>query len=394
MPRLGTINPMPVPMQAQLTKTFLSHFAANPLITFAPGRINLIGEHTDYQEGFVFPAAVKQGIWVAIQKNESPICRLVSADFGQEFSFDLNSLAPKKGHWANYIMGMCALMRQSGYEVKGFDMVLAGNIPVGSGLSSSAALSVSVGTAISAIFDFGIPKKNLALYAQKSEHLYAGVNCGIMDPYASAFGVEGKALLLDCRSKTHREIPVGLGDYSLILVNSKVKHSLADSAYNERREACEESVRLLKTDFPEINTLRDLSLSELEMVRAILPDALFPKAKHVITECQRVLQSAKALQKGNLAYFGSLLNASHSSLSQDFEVSCPELDFLSHTAQAKPEVLGVRMMGGGFGGCTLNLVETKSIEKFIAQIQIAYEKQFFKSPEFIPVEISEGARVI
>ena len=381
-------------MHPLLLPTFHSNFSGSPLIAFAPGRINLIGEHTDYQEGFVFPAAVKQGIWLAIQKNDSPTCRLISADFGQEFSFDLDLFAPKKGHWANYAMGMCALMKQSGYEVKGFDMVIGGNIPVGSGLSSSAALSVGIGTAISALFDFKIPKKNLALYAQKSEHLYAGVKCGIMDPYASAFGVEGKALLLDCRSNTHREIPVQLGDYSLMLVNTKVKHTLADTAYNKRRQACEESVKILQVEFPDIKTLRDLSVADLEKVELLLPESLFPKAKHIITECARVHEAAKALQAGDLISFGKLMNTTHYSLSQDYEVSCPELDFLAEKAQTLDFVLGARMMGGGFGGCTINLVKTSELKAFQAALKTPYEQAFQKSPEFILVEISEGARVL
>lgn len=381
-------------MHPLLLPVFHANFSDTPRVAFAPGRINLIGEHTDYQEGFVFPAAVKQGIWVAIQKNNTRICRLISADFGQEFSFNLDFLAPKKDHWANYAMGMCTLMKQSGYEVQGFDMVFGGNIPVGSGLSSSAALSVAIGTAISALFDFHIPKKNLALYAQKSEHLYAGVKCGIMDPYASAFGVEGKALLLDCRSNTHREIPVQLGDYSFMLVNTKVKHTLANTSYNKRREACEESVKILQAEFPDIKTLRDLSVADLEKVELLLPESLFPKAKHIITECSRVHEAAKALQSGDLITFGRLLDASHTSLSQDFEVSCPELDFLAQMATSMPEVLGSRMMGGGFGGCTINLVKTVFLEKFKSHIQIGYEKRFLKSPEFIPVEVSEGARML
>lgn len=381
-------------MHIQLTKTFQSYFATTPLVAFAPGRINLIGEHTDYQEGFVFPAAVSQGIWVGIQKNSLTVCRLYSMDFAQEFSFELDFISPKNGHWATYVMGMCALMKQSGYEVQGFDMVIGGNIPVGSGLSSSAALSVAIGTAISGLFGFQIPKKNIVLYAQKSEHLYAGVKCGIMDPYASAFGANGKALLLDCRSNTHEEIPVNLGEYSLILVNSKVKHSLADSAYNKRREACEESVKILQSEFPEIHTLRDLKNSDLEKVKQLLPSELFPKAKHVITECARVHEAAAALQSRDLVSFGKLLNASHQSLSQDFEVSCPELDFLADKAQALDFVLGTRMMGGGFGGCTINLVKTSELEAFQAALKTPYQQAFQKTPEFILVEIGEGARIL
>jgi galactokinase len=381
-------------MKSQVESTFLSYFNTTPLIAFAPGRINLIGEHTDYQEGFVFPAAVAQGIWVGIQKNNLAICRLFSMDFTQEFSFELDLISPKKGHWATYVMGMCALLKQAGYKVKGFDMVIGGTIPVGSGLSSSAALSVAIGTGISGLFELQIPKKNIALYAQKSEHLYAGVNCGIMDPYASAFGVKGKALLLDCRSNTHEEIPVNFGDYSLILVNSKVKHSLADSAYNQRRQACEESVRILQSEFPEIKTLRDLDEATLGSLKKLLPEVLFPKAKHVIAECGRVNQAAAALQKGDLSEFGKLLNESHQSLSQDFEVSCPELDFLAQKAQALEFVLGSRMMGGGFGGCTINLVKTSELPAFQKIIQVAYKTEFNKNPDFIPVEIEEGARLL
>lgn len=381
-------------MISQLTKTFQSYFASTPLVAFAPGRLNLIGEHTDYQEGFVFPAAVSQGIWVGIQKNELTVCRLYSMDFAQEFSFELDFISPKNGHWATYVMGMCALMKQSGYEVRGFDMVIGGTIPVGSGLSSSAALSVAIGTAISSLFDFQIPKKNIVLYAQKSEHLYAGVKCGIMDPYASAFGAKEKALLLDCRTNTHQEIPVQLGDFSLMLVNTKVKHTLADTAYNKRREACEESVRILQGEFPDIKTLRDISVNDLGKVEKLLPADLFPKAKHIITECARVHEAAKALQAGDLVSFGKLLNATHQSLSQDYEVSCPELDFLAENAQELDFVLGARMMGGGFGGCTINLVKTSELESFQSALKSPYEQAFQKSPEFILVEIGDGARII
>lgn len=381
-------------MIPQLTKTFQSYFATTPLVAFAPGRLNLIGEHTDYQEGFVFPAAVSQGIWVGIQKNELTVCRLYSMDFAQEFSFELDFISPKNGHWATYVMGMCALMTQSGYEVKGFDMVIGGTIPVGSGLSSSAALSVAIGTAISSLFDFQIPKKNIVLYAQKSEHLYAGVKCGIMDPYASAFGAKEKALLLDCRTTTHQEIPVQLGDFSLMLVNTKVKHTLADTAYNKRREACEESVRILQSEFPEIKTLRDISVSDLGKVEKLLPADLFPKAKHIITECARVHEAASALQAGDLESFGKLLNITHQSLSRDYEVSCAELDFLTEKAQALDFVLGARMMGGGFGGCTINLVKTSELEAFQSALKSPYEQAFQKSPEFILVEIGDGARII
>jgi galactokinase len=381
-------------MRETLIQAFQTHFSSTPLLAFAPGRINLIGEHTDYQEGFVFPAAVDKGIWTGIQKNGLNSCRLYSMDFNQEFTFELDFISPKKGHWATYAMGMCALLKQAGYPVTGFDMVIGGNIPVGSGLSSSAALSVAIGTGISGLFDFQIPKKNIALYAQKSEQLYAGVNCGIMDPYASAFGVAEKALLLDCRTNNHEEIPVHLDGFSLILVNSKVKHSLADSAYNKRRASCEESVKILQATFPEANTLRDISVSDLPKVESLLSPALFPKAKHVITECHRVHEAADSLKAGKLETFGSLLTASHRSLSRDFEVSCPELDFLAEKSREIKGVLGSRMMGGGFGGCTINLVKNSEISSFQSQIANSYNDQFRIEAEFIPVTIGSGAQLI
>ena len=381
-------------MKSALIQSFRHHFEAEPLVVFAPGRINLIGEHTDYQEGFVFPAAISQGIWVAIAKNNLAICRAYSLDFDQEFSFELGSMSPKKGYWATYVMGVCTLLQQAGYPLGNFDLVVGGDIPTGAGVSSSAALSVAVGLGLSEVFSFQIPKKNLALYAQKAEHLFAGVNCGIMDPYASAFGVQNHALLLDCRTVTHQEIPISLGEYSLLLVNSKVSHALANSAYNQRRAACEESVVILQKSFPEIRTLRDLKERDLPSIKQLLPEELFPKAKHVITECARVQQAAEALQSGNLLMMGKLLLASHESLRDDFEVSCPELDFLAQQAESITGVLGARMMGGGFGGCLLTLLKTNEISNFKTIIQERYQAAFQLRPDFIEVSLGAGARKV
>jgi galactokinase len=379
-------------MQSRIIDTFRLHFESSPLLVFAPGRINLIGEHTDYQEGFVFPAAITQGIYVGIAKNNLPHCRAYSLDFEQSFCFELDGLSPKKGHWATYIMGFCAQLKQAGYPLEEFDLVVGGDIPLGAGLSSSAALSVAVGLALSELFGLRIPKKNLAIYAQHTEHLFAGVKCGIMDPYASAFGKVGHALLLDCRSHSHLEIPVDLGDYTLLLVNSKVTHALAGTAYNQRRAACEESVQLLRAAYPEIQTLRDLSPAHLEHIETLLPASLFPKAKHVITECARVQEAAKALTSGNLSTVGRLLNASHDSLSTDFEVSCPELDFLAEQAQASASVLGARMMGGGFGGCLLTLVKGSELNTVKTTLEEAYQQKFQRTPDFSEVSLGEGAR--
>ncbi len=381
-------------MRDLITTSFLEIFSQEPILAFAPGRINLIGEHTDYQEGFVFPAAVAQGIWVGIQKNDSNSANIHSLDFKEDFVFDVTSFSPKKGHWANYVMGMVAQFKQAGYPVKGFNMVFGGTIPVGSGLSSSAALSVSIGTALSGLFEFKIPKKSIALYAQKSEQLFEGLNCGIMDPYASAFGKENHALLLDCRSNSHEEVPIALEKYCLLLVNTKVKHKLADSAYNKRRAACEESVRILSDNFPGIKTLRDLKESQLDRVKSILPEDLFPKAKHVILEDARVHQAGESLKKGDLIRFGELMKASHESLSKDYEVSCAELDFLASESCTKDYVLGSRMMGGGFGGCTINLLEEIHLADFKNFISDRYQEKFGIEPDFIEVRLSDGAHLV
>lgn len=381
-------------MKEKITQTFRELFGSEPLLALAPGRINLIGEHTDYQEGLVFPAAVEKGIYIAIQKNDSLTCRLYSFDYKQEYSFSLNEISPKKNHWANYVMGMLSQFSQAGFKAEGFDMVIGGDIPVGSGMSSSAALSIAIGTGITHLFNFSVPTKSLVLYAQKSEHLFAGVKCGIMDPYASAFGAEDRALLLDCRTNTHREVDVNLGEYSLLLINSNVKHSLADSAYNKRREACEESVSLLQDTYPGAKTLRDIPADELEQVEKTLPTALFPKAKHVITEIERVKLTFDALSKNDLPRFGELLKASHKSLSKDFEVSCAEMDFLAEKSWEYPSVLGSRMMGGGFGGCTINLIKSDAIPQFQNEMAKIYKKKFNIDPDFIPVKLSQGARVL
>ncbi|MDN3202936.1 galactokinase [Algoriphagus sediminis] len=381
-------------MQALLKAEFEKLFDEEPKLFFAPGRINLIGEHTDYQEGLVLPAAIPHGIYVAISLNGKNHARLHSIDFQEDFAFDLDGFSPKKGHWATYIMGMCSQLRQAGIDLKGFDMAIGGNIPVGAGLSSSAALSVAAGLAISSLNGILPEKKSLARYAQKSEQLYAGLNCGIMDPYASIFGDVNSALLLDCRNIEHEVIPVALENYQIILVNSQVKHTLAESAYNERRAACEESVEILKTAFLEIKTLRDASPDMLHELESLLKPELYSKAKHVIKENTRVIQAAHALRKGNLESFGRLLNLSHQSLSEDFQVSCEELDFLALKAQRMPFVLGSRMMGGGFGGCTLNLLKSSETMKFEQEIRAAYKERFGIVPEFIPTALSGGAKAL
>ncbi|MCH7411287.1 galactokinase [Belliella sp. DSM 111904] len=376
-------------LKEQILNTFKTTFGKDPLIVYSPGRINLIGEHTDYNGGFVLPAAIDKKMIVAIAENQSEQGKIYSVDFEEEFAFDLSSFSPKPGHWATYIMGVVAQLQQAGYQVKGFDMVFGGDIPVGAGLSSSAALECATGYALSTLFDFQIPKTSLVHYAQKAEHTFAGVMCGIMDQFASVMGKKDHAIRLDCRSLDFEYFPIALGDYQLLLIDTKVKHSLADSAYNTRRKECEAGVLAAQKVNPEIQDLRDVSL---ELLAQLDLDAnVRLRCKYIIEENQRVIDSCIALENGDLARFGQKVYESHFGLSNEFEVSCEELDFLVDLVKDKQAILGARMMGGGFGGCTINIVHKDEVSQVKKEVSQAYEEKFGRFPEFYLVSPEEGS---
>lgn len=377
-------------MKATIKTKFLELFETEPLLVYSPGRINLIGEHTDYNDGFVMPAAIDKKMVVGIAKNGSRKARLFSIDFKEEFAFELDSFSPKKGHWSTYIMGVTAQLIQAGYPVEGFDMVFGGDIPVGAGLSSSAALEAAVGFGISELFEFNISRNTLIHYAQKAEHVFAGVQCGIMDQFASVMGQKDKVLRLDCRSMEFAYFPLELEDYSLYLVDTKVKHSLADSAYNQRREECESGVREVKKLNPKIHSLRDVALNELDRIKENISSAVYNRCRYVIEENERVLKASDLLEKKKISAIGQLLYDSHQGLSKLYEVSCMELDWLVEKTKVLDYVLGSRMMGGGFGGCTINLIKTEKINEFQNTIEKDYYDEFGTKPAFYPIKLGAG----
>lgn len=361
----------------------------------SPGRINIIGEHTDYNEGFVLPAAIDKNITVEIKLNGTEnSCHVKAIDLKDEYSFELNNVNPTDGGWQNYVLGVVHELQQLGAEFKGFDASFAGDVPIGSGMSSSAALECSFAFALNDLFELGFDRWQLIKASQMAEHHFVGTKCGIMDQFASAMGKKDQVMLLDCRSLEYQYYPCDLGDYQLILLNTNVSHSLASSEYNTRREECETGVRLLQQQHPEIQSLRDVNVEMFEESIDHFPFKVAQRCKHVISENDRVTEATQALIAGNFEKLGELMYASHNSLQHDYEVSCPELDFLVEQTLDKDYVLGSRMMGGGFGGCTINLVQKDHLEDFQKAMETAYRKKFGIDLTPYVVSIEDGATVL
>ncbi len=363
-----------------------------PLIIRAPGRINLIGEHTDYNDGFVLPAAVSHSIHFAVAKSGDPSkCSLISLDFDQRYDFDLSEISPLPvGSWQNYILGVASEIMGSGRKLEGFNLVFTGNIPKGSGMSSSAALECGACFGLSELFDLDIPKIEMAKLSQMAEHHYAGVKCGIMDQFASVMGKSDHAILLDCRSLDYSYFPIGLSDYRLLLFNSNVTHSLASSEYNVRREQCEAGVEVLRKTFPGIKNLRDATMNNLLPTKAMMDDLVFARCKYVIEENERVDTFSRALSNHDLRRAGYILNKAHYAMRHEYEITCPEIDFIADNVTQREEVLGARMMGGGFGGCVLTLIRNGTQLSLAEELNKTYEKKFRKSITPIEVEVSDG----
>lgn len=373
--------------------TFNKHFSQPAECFYAsPGRVNLIGEHTDYNGGFVFPGAVDKGMIAAIRPNGTQTVHAFSIDLNDEATFDLNDEQGPKASWARYIYGVCREMMARGVAVQGFDTAFAGDVPLGAGMSSSAALESCFAFAINELFgENKIEKFELARVGQATEHKYVGVNCGIMDQFASVFGKAGHLMRLDCRSGEFEYFPFNPEGYRLVLLNSCVKHELASSAYNDRRRSCENVVAHIAKRHEGVETLRDASWEWLEEVKAEVPEEDYRCAKYVLGEKDRVLAVSDALVRGDYETVGQMMYLTHEGLSKDYLVSCEELDYLNDIAR-ECGVTGSRVMGGGFGGCTINLVKADLYDQFIATAKAKYNERFGKEPLVYDVVIGDGSR--
>lgn len=380
-------------MIKKVQQAFRERFNKEPLIIGAPGRVNLIGEHTDYNNGFVLPGAVDKRIYVALAPNGTNTVNVFASQFNESYSFSLDITGPQKG-WMNYLLGVTYHIQQQGKKVGGVDLVIDGDIPVGAGMSSSAALCSGYGFGLNELFQLGLSRMELAFIGQKTEHTFVGVKCGIMDQFASLHGKKGHVMKLDCRSLEYEYIPFDFPAYKIVLVNSMVSHSLVGSEYNVRRQQCEEGVAILQKHYPGITSLRDVEPAQLLLHQSELPPIVFDRCSFIVYEKERLLAGCDALKKNDLATFGKLMFATHEGLSKKYSVSCTELDFLAECAQHLTGVVGARMMGGGFGGCTINIVQADAVATFTQKIQAAFNGLFKITPDVYVTQIEDGVKVI
>ena len=379
-------------MDIQTIKSKFNSLFGNELRVYtSPGRVNLIGEHTDYNGGFVFPGAIDKGIYAAINPNGTDKIRAYSIDYQAMSEFGMREEDAPKESWARYIFGVVREMQKRGFQPKGFDTVFAGDVPLGAGMSSSAALESTFAFAMNDIYDLGIDKFELARIGQSTEHNYCGVKCGIMDQFASIFGKKGHLMRLNCATMEFEYFPFDPKGYKVVLLDTVVKHELASSAYNKRRESCENACAHIAKRHLEVKYLSDATMQMLNEVKNEISQEDYMRAKYVIGEKQRVLDVCDALEKGDYTTVGDRMYGTHHGMSKEYEVSCDELDFLNDIAK-ECSVTGSRVMGGGFGGCTINLVKEGLYDKFIATAKEKFNKRFGHEPKVYDVVISDGAR--
>jgi galactokinase len=398
-----------------LLTSFRDSFHAEPeIVVRAPGRVNLIGEHTDYNDGFVLPIAIDRAVWIAAERCSSALATIVSIDFDQSATFRITELEPRTPGgwvayptprrpdaapvasapgWAAYPAGVAWSLREAGHALSGLDAVFASDVPVGAGLSSSAAIEVGFATAWQHASNFKLSQPDLARLCQRAENVYVGVNCGIMDQTISALGRAGHALLLDCRDLSTQHVPLPAG-YSIVVGDTRVERSLAGSAYNERRAQCEEAVRILQAHGASIRALRDVTPEFLAQHEDELSPIVRRRVRHVVSENVRVLESAEALRRGDIAAFGRAMIASHASMRDDYEISCRELDVMVEVALRVEGVLGARMTGGGFGGCAVSLVRDDAVERYLNEVPGAYRQATGIEPAVYVCKATDGASLV
>ena len=360
----------------------------------SPGRINLIGEHTDYNNGFVLPTAIDKKIQFKFKKNGDPTtCNVYSKNFDTSFSFDLKTIKPSEQQWENYILGVIFEIQQLSDKLQGFDCMFTSDIPVGSGISSSAALECGLAFGLNELFNLGFSKITLVEIGQRAEHNYVGTKCGIMDQFASVMSKAGHVILLDCESLEYEHVPIQIKPYKILLLNTNVSHNLADGEYNKRRSLCEQGVAIIKKKYPEVTSLRNVSSEMLAEFKETFTEDMYNKCTYVVEEKTRVLDAVAALKNNKLAVLGANMYATHSGLSNLYEVSCPELDFLVDFSKNYDAVIGARMMGGGFGGCTINIIHQDEVAAFTAAASEAYFNEFNIKLTAFEANPSEGTAI-
>jgi len=371
---------------------FHNHFSENPQLTvISPGRINLIGEHTDYNDGFVLPAAINKAIQFSVSKRNDSSIHLFSIDKNESYSTSLDSLHASGLLWPDYVLGVVSELKKAGYLLHGFSAAITGNIPIGAGLSSSAALECAAIFALNELFQLGIGRLEMVKLTQKAENNFIGLQCGIMDMFASMMGKEGYAIKLDCRSLDYEYFPLKLDGYKIVLLDSQVNHSLASSEYNTRRQECEKGIKEIQKKYPEIINLRDVTI---EMIEKSVSDPVIKKrCLYIVQEKERLLNGCKDLQNGDLAAFGKKMYETHDGLQHLYEVSCKELDLLADECRKEKDIIGARMMGGGFGGCIISIMKEDAIEAITKRISESYQNKMNKDLKVYITRIDAGTHI-
>lgn len=375
--------------------TFSERYGQTPLLIHAPGRINLIGEHTDYNDGYVMPAAIKMGVQFAFAESDQDCSFIYSIKYKEEYALNVAPHEPvKKPIWVNYFLGIIHQVNSRGLKLGNFNCVFDGDLPLGAGLSSSAAMECGFVFGLNELFGLGLTRLEMIHMAQWAEHNYAGVKCGIMDQFASMMGKDRQAFMLDCRSLEYEYLPLELGDNVLLLCDTNVKHSLASSEYNTRRNECLEGVDGIASKYPSVKSLRDVTVEQLLSCRDQLPEVIYNRCRFVVEENNRVIEASNDLKRGDIKAFGRKMFEAHTGLSKLYAVSCDELDFLVQLASEATGILGARMIGGGFGGCTLNIIHRNSVSGFLESTEAAYNARFGSGMSYYLVEPGVGTSIV